>query len=283
MCIFFRRRIQSIGLGLLGLLVTACQTLQPVRVEGIVWQPDAQTSRPEGEWQDIGARSLLLQWVVVDGSTFLPDAPWPQVTPETDWDRVSREPWAGQVIVGLAGRFQEVEARAQVEELASVSRLIPPRIPSSINVQGWYFPVEADPSWGDVHRLGRALDGLPRPLWVSVYDKTNMGGPEFVKWLQTWLPDDVGVLFQDGVGEHIRNARTASKYTQALESALGKDRVILIAEAFRPGEAGGFRAATADELRSQLNQYADHSVYVFDGPHYVGAEAVADLSVGHKR
>lgn len=258
--------------------LAACHTVAPVAIDGIVWQPDASTSRPSGNWQDIGAKTLLIQWVVVDGSTLLPDGSWKRIAPETDWDRIAAEPWAQQTIIGLAGRFQESEARSQVEDLARESRLIPALVPTSVNIAGWYFPVEADPSWHEVSRLGEALDGLPRPLWISVYDKTNMGSYEFVQWLGTWLPDDVGILFQDGVGEHVRDARTARLYAQGLEAAFGRERVIVIAEAFRPDGSGRFRAATSQELRAQLRHYERHRVFLFDGPHYVDPGVVAEMS-----
>ena len=48
-----------------------------------------------------------------------------------------------------------------------------------------------------------------------------------------WLPPDVGVFFQDGVGVHARDARTARRYADTLASRLGKARVRIIAEAFR--------------------------------------------------
>ena len=38
-----------------------------------------------------------------------------------------------------------------------------------------------------------ALDALPRPLWISVYDSANVGPYELAESLAAWLPKDVGV------------------------------------------------------------------------------------------
>ena len=58
---------------------------------------------------------------------------------------------------------------------------------------------------------------------------------------------------------------------------LGKDRVRIIAEAFRPAQNGVFRAATAAELSPQLLAYRGYRTYLFDGPHYVSDQLVQDL------
>ncbi|EPN68434.1 hypothetical protein A245_03653, partial [Pseudomonas syringae pv. actinidiae ICMP 19096] len=80
---------------------------------------------------------------------------------------------------------------------------------------------------------------LPRPLWISVYDGANIGPAATADWLKTWLPDDIGVFFQDGVGVYARTAPVARTYADALRKRLGKDRVRIIVEAFRPQFGGG--------------------------------------------
>ena len=70
---------------------------------------------------------------------------------------------------------------------------------------------------------------------------------------------------------------TAREYADALSETLGKRRVRIIAEAFRPQAGGGFRAATSAELLPQLVAYKGYRVYLFDGPHYVSAELVDAL------
>ncbi|WP_421024274.1 hypothetical protein [Paraburkholderia sp. A1RO-5L] len=69
----------------------------------------------------------------------------------------------------------------------------------------------------------------------------------------------------------------AREYADALAARLGKDRVRIIAEAFRPKQGGGFRAATAAELAPQLQRYHGYRVYIFDGPHYLSNELVDGL------
>lgn len=71
----------------------------------------------------------------------------------------------------------------------------------------------------------------------------------------------------------------ARTYLDALSSRLVKEeRVRVIAEAFRPSERGGFRAASAEELKGQLSAYRGYPVYLFDGPHYVSDGLVRSLA-----
>src|ERR1700754_4017733 len=77
-------------------------------VEGVVWQPDNAHADPRGDWERLGVHELLVQWTAVDGLAFVPDAPGLRPAAEQpDWARIAREPWAREVIVGLAGRFDE--------------------------------------------------------------------------------------------------------------------------------------------------------------------------------
>jgi hypothetical protein len=193
-----------------------------------------------------------------------------------DWQRIAAQPWAERVIVGLSGRSDEKAARrsldAMVAESLSIARLSFP-----FAVSGWYFPAEVDPSWKAAPGvLPPALNRLPRPLWISVYDSDSIGPAEFADWLASWLPADVGVLFQDGVGIHVRTAAVARQYADALAARMGKERVGVIAEAFR-SHKGRFRPATAAELKEQLSAYRNFPLYLFDGPHYVSERLVNDL------
>jgi hypothetical protein len=278
-----KRRFHPLFAALACMAVTACASAGDVRggvhVDGIVWQPDAATTRPTGAWDRLGAHRLIVQWQVVDGQAFVGGTGYPVVEPATDWTRIAREPWAGTVIMGLAGRFSEPEARRDVAQLVESSRRLA-EVKSPLNVVGWYFPVEADPTWNDAARMGALLAELPRPLWVSAYDKGNIGPVAFASWLQSWVPADVGVLFQDGVGEHVRGAPVARRYADEMATRLGANRTAVIAEAFRPRVGGGFRPATADELRRQTKAYRGLTVYLFDGPHYVSEQVVDDLAGG---
>ncbi len=247
-----------------------------VQIEGIVWQPDNATVEPRGQWQRLGARALLVQWSAVDGQAFVPGSDLPSVPRLPDWQRIAREPWAQEVILGLAGRFDEGVARADLPQLIAQSARLA-RLSTPLKVGGWYFPVEIDPTWNEAPQLGQLLAQLPRPLWISVYDSANVGPEALAAGLLTWLPADVGVFFQDGVGVYAREPRVALHYVQVLSQRLGRARVRVIAEAFRPQHGGGFRSATVDELKPQLLQYRGYRVWLFDGPHYVSDALVEGL------
>jgi hypothetical protein len=197
-----------------------------------------------------------------------------------DWPRIRREPWASSVIVGLSGRFDESQARRDLDQLGRESiQLARMRYP--FRVAAWYFPTEVDSTWKEAPRMAPILNKLPRPLWISVYDRANVGPDKLAAWLETWLPRDVGIFFHDGVGVWARTPETAKIYADVLEQRLGKGRVKLIVEAFRPAGNSRFRAATPAELSHQLGAYRGHSLYLFDGPHYVGDRTV-DALVGER-
>lgn len=256
--------------------VNALKPLNP-GIVGMVWQPDNLTVGIQGDWQKLGARELLVQWTAVDGQSFVPGSGLPEVPVLPDWARIAREPWAKDVILGLAGFFSENRSRDNIEELAVLSERMA-RVKTPLNVTGWYFPAEVDPSWSRATELPALLAKLPRPLWISVYDGANIGPKATADWLKTWLPDDIGVFFQDGVGVYTRTAPVAREYADALRDSLGAKRVRVIVEAFRPQYGGGFRSATADELKPQLAAYDGYPLYLFDGPHYVTPQLVRELT-----
>ncbi len=258
---------------------TSRPEVPPPLVDGIVWQPDNATVGIAGQWHALGARELLVQWIVVDGQSFVADAGLPTVPVLPDWSRIAREPWAREVILGLAGRFGEREARADIAGLAALSRRLA-YLPTPLNVTGWYFPVEVDPTWQEAPRLADLLAPLPRPLWISVYDSANVGAGTLATWLSSWLPADIGVFFQDGVGVHARTPAVAREYADALAEKLGLGRLRVIIEAFRPHTEGGFRAAIAAEIAPQLAALSGYPLYLFDGPHYVDDGLVEALRRG---
>ena len=252
------------------LLTGGCaeRTLVIPQMAGTVWQPDNATLDPRGNWHRMGGSELLVQWVAVDGTAFVPTDTMPVANILPAWQRIASEPWAKQVILGLAGRYDEKSARSDITALARTSAELA-KLPTSLNVVGWYFPVEIDPTWVEAPQLAHLLAPLPRPLWISVYDSANVGPEALVQGLMKWLPPDVGIFFQDGVGVHARNAVVARHYADVLSTRLGKHRVRVIAEAFRPKAGGGFRSATIQELGPQLAEYGAYQVYLFDGPHYL--------------
>lgn len=246
--------------------------------EGVVWQLDTDTVAPQGSWERMGARTLLVQWSAVNDLSFVPGGPWPEAPQLPDWQAIARQPWARDVIVGLAGRTDEAAARADVANLIAVSEQLA-RLPTPLHVVGWYFPVEIDSSWQEAKKLGPLLSRLPRPLWLSVYDSANVGADTLADWLESWLPVDIGIFFQDGVGVHARNAVVARAHADVLIRRFGQARIRLIAEAFRPKSGGGFRSATAKELTEQLQTYQGLPVYLFDGPHYLSADLVNEMTL----
>ncbi|MCD4528281.1 MULTISPECIES: hypothetical protein [Pseudomonas] len=243
-------------------------TTAPVNIVGIVWQPDNPTIGINGTWEKLGVHELLVQWTVVDDQAFVPGTGLPSVPVQPDWARIAKAPWAQDVILGLAGYFSENRSRDNIEQLAAVSERIA-GLPTPLHVTGWYFPAEVDPSWSRATELPALLAKLPRPLWISVYDGANIGPAATADWLKQWLPDDIGVFFQDGVGVYARTAPVARHYADALRDRLGKHRVRIIVEAFRPKYGGGFRSATVAELKPQLAAYEGYPLYLFDGPHYM--------------
>ncbi|WP_250516140.1 hypothetical protein [Caballeronia sp. INDeC2] len=245
-------------------------------VDGIVWQPDNAHADPRGDWDKIGAHELIVQWTAVDGIAFVPGAGMRAAPRMPDWERIGQEPWARDVIVGLAGRFDEAAARANASQLFIESMRLA-EVHPPVHVTGYYFPVEIDPTWQNAGALRTLLDALPRPLWVSVYDRANVGGVALAEWLDQWLPKDVGVLLQDGCGVYAREPRVAREYADQIAAKLGRHRVRIIAEAFRPQVGGGFRPGTVDELRPQIDAYRGYRTYLFDGPHYVSADIVKGL------
>ena len=90
-------------------------------IEGIVWQLDNTTIDTRGNWHAIGAKSLLIQWISVDGIQFMHNERGSTTRHLPDWSRIGKEPWAQEVILGLAGRFDESAARADVAGLITES------------------------------------------------------------------------------------------------------------------------------------------------------------------
>lgn len=256
--------------------LSGCATNSKAQVAGIVWQIDNAALNPRGTWDRLGATEMLVQWTAVDGTAFVENAAIPNAPVLPDWKRIATEPWARDVILGLAARYDEKAARADIANLAAASEQLS-KLPTPLNVVGWYFPVEIDPTWVEAPSLAPLLATLPRPLWISVYDSANVGPDALADGLMKWLPADVGVFFQDGVGVHAREAKVARHYADVISARLGKNRVRIIAEVFRPKVGGGFRSATAAEIKPQLARYGGYRVYLFDGPHYLPDELVAQL------
>ena len=105
--------------------------------------------------------------------------------------------------MGLAGIFQEPIARENIDQLYLQSQQII-NAPLPIQVSGYYFPVEADPSWNGVANLAQYISQFQRPVWISIYS-ADRKAPFLHHWLESWLPANANVFFQDGVGVGTRN------------------------------------------------------------------------------
>ncbi|RYY94106.1 MAG: hypothetical protein EOO24_25430 [Comamonadaceae bacterium] len=269
------------GLLLAASLLAGCASTVVPPIEGVVWQIDNDNTAPSGDWQKLGVHRLLVQWSVVDDLAFVPGTQLQPGAKMPDWSAIAAQPWAKEVILGMAGRFDERAARGDIAGLVKMSAQLV-KTPPPVNVTAWYFPVEIDPTWMEAPLLKPMLQELPTPLWISVYDSANVGPEELAQSLVEWLPPHVGVFFQDGVGVHAREAFVARHYANVLVRRLGRDRVRVIAEAFRPKEGGGFRPATLAELRPQLAAYAGLPIYLFEGPRYVQSQLVQELAAAQK-
>jgi hypothetical protein len=84
----------------------------------MVWQPSAGTLRPQGTWQRLGIRRLLVQWTAVDNLSLVPGTYLPSMSRNLpDWERIAAEPWAQELTLGLAGMHDEAKARASLADL----------------------------------------------------------------------------------------------------------------------------------------------------------------------
>jgi len=261
----------------LALPAAQCEAQPVPPIEGVIWQLYEGAPAARGNWHRLGARELLVQWTAVDGIAYVPGTGMTDAERLPDWERISGEPWARSFIVGLSGRSSEQETRRSIDAMIDESRRIA-RLRLPFPVAGWYFPAEVDTYWTDAPRvLPAALARLPRPLWISVYDSENIGAERFARWIASFMPRDVGIFFQDSVGINVRSPQEARGYADALVRRLGRNRVRLIAEAFRQLPDESFRPATVAELAPQLRAYQGYTVYLFDGPHYVSDRLVEEL------
>lgn len=235
-----------------------------VLAEGIFWQPDQQHLGPHGDWQQIGVESLVVQYGSVDERAWFANAYQQAYADVPDWKRIGGEPWARRIVMGLAGNFDEDASRQRVSDLARMSSLLAQHTP--LPASAYYFPVEADPSWKDVGTLGTALNTLPRPLWVSIYSRP-ITPQALAAWVLTWLPPDVGVMLQDGVGIGDRSPEQAQALFDALQRTLGPGRVIMVAETFHQDAEGNLQSAPLSQLVRQLKTYRGDRVYLYDTSH----------------
>ena len=230
--------------------------------EGIFWQPNQTYLKPEGNWNQIGVHVLVVQWTVTNGRAWFPNKRIPQWKPQVDWSRILKSLWAKKIIVGLAGDFKVPRARKHARELAALSDNIVNSVPIK-NPLAWYAPVEVSPGWHNIHAIKTYLASLPRPLWVSIYGGNEMTPAALVSWVRSWLPEGVGVLYQDGVGVGSETPAQAAIRVRALETAFGCSHVGIILEAFKQNPNGQFVSASVWRIAEQLRAYKGLHIYFF--------------------
>jgi hypothetical protein len=265
----WRRRLLRLGLS--GVLASAVGTVlltalwfapPPELVQGVIWQPTADYAAPSGCPGQIGARELVVQWTKVDQYDLTTRSPG-GVDWDPDWAAVEALPWVRRRILGLAGAFNLDEARRAVEGLAVASHELAADPPMA--AAAWYAPVEISPDWRDTGAIRAYLAKLPRPLWVSVYGGYALSDARFIDWVGEWLPDGVGLFYQDGVGVDRQSPQRAACRARLLVARFGP-RVALVLEAFRQSD-DRFAPAGLSGLVRQLRAYRGLPVYVFSQRH----------------
>ncbi|RFC83272.1 hypothetical protein C9E89_012015 [Acinetobacter sichuanensis] len=265
------------------LMLTGCVMFQqpnhtPAHIVGVFWQPDLKTTPPQGSWQRLGATTFIPQWSIVDAQTWMQELDTPQWEKTTTLASLKKQAWAKHIILGLSGEYNETEARKNIALHYQQAQII---MQKNLPVDDYYFPIEADPSWSDVYKLGEALKQLPRSVWVSIYS-AEVEPVRYDHWVKSWLPEKDKVFFQDGVGVGTRSPTQALKVYENLEKNLGSSRTAIVLEAFRPKAQGGFRAAYPWEIIQQLKAYEGKTVYLFDGPHYLNRWTVYTVQLWYK-
>lgn len=165
--------------------------------------------------------------------------------------------------MGLAGEYNEHEARANVVALGEKSAQIIQE-QNDASLKGYYFPVEADPTWLRVSTLGHVLEKYPL-LFGLVFIVVKVNLKTTIYGLKAGFLNKQA-FFQDGVGVGVRTPEQARRILDQLEQTLGKDKTVIVLEAFRTKKNGQFRAAYPWEIISQIKAYEGKKIYIFDGP-----------------
>lgn len=263
------RRLLNIGFIFSGfsvgsvLLASALMWWLPSKplISGVIWQPTLDYSEPHGQWQQLGANTLLVQWLISNGRAWRSNLGAPVWDPKVDWKKLEKAAWAKNMILGLAGDYELSRARENWRRLAIQSQTIVKHINKPAHA--WYAPIEISPDWTDVRAIRSYVQALPRPLWVSIYRSNKLSPEQFARWVQSWLPDGVRVMFQDGVGTGQSSPLEAGRYAQALVDELGRQRVAIVLEAFKTSVNSSFEPADIKQLKSQLAVYRALQIRIF--------------------
>ena len=241
----------------------------PGVIKGVIWQPTNDYPEPEGNWHLLGADTLLVQWSLNDGLSWIMGSGFDSQPFVPDWSVLLENPWAQQLILGLASNMKLEEARANSALLADQSRSLAQKLNDQLPIIGWYAPIEISPDWNSPNSREDYLAALPRPLYISVYGGYEMTPQDFASWVASWSPDDTQILLQDGVGAAGQTPQQARARADALGAILGTHRVIMIMEAFQPDTEDGFHAAGLSQMINQIWAYEGLEVYVFSA-RYLG-------------
>ncbi len=255
-------RTLAISLSLIGVAILLIwEWPAPPVAQEIFWQPNNESLRPAGFWNQIGVHTLVVQWTITNKKAWCSIPNFPAWKSQPDWKRLSEEPWARQIVLGLAGDFQVPLARSQSTKLITESWKIVGQPP--IKPTAWYAPAEVSPGWKNTKQIRAYLDSLPKPLWVSIYGTQKLHGKTLVRWVRSWLPHRVGLYYQDGVGEGWATPAEARRQVDTLKKALGKQRVRVIVEAYQESASGKIEATSIWSVWHQLQVFHGNTVAIF--------------------
>ena len=97
--------------------------IQPPQIEGMFWQSDLATTAPKGNWDLLGVNTFVPQWSIVESKSWFDlDMDIPKWEKNISLKKLNQKPWAENIILGLAGEYDEKTARANVVNLATHSK-----------------------------------------------------------------------------------------------------------------------------------------------------------------
>ncbi len=241
-------------------------TLKLDYIKGVIWQPTLDYNTPKGSWNYLGADTLLIQWTYLEKKAWIDGIDYPLWEPVPDWQDILSQPWAKNIIFGLSCDFNISKARNTCNYHREVSIDIANSIKKlniSNPIKGWYAPIEIDIYWSDSNIIHDYVKGMPRPLYISSFVGKYNNPVEYAKWVSSWLPKDVHLLFQDSVGTGVLEAKEVTQYIQALTDELGDNRVSVILEAFTMSKNKKLKKANFSSIANRLLAYKKMNIPVY--------------------
>lgn len=241
-------------------------TLDANYIKGVIWQPTLDYNNPKGSWDKLGADTLLIQWTYLEKKSWISGVDYPLWEPTPDWNEILSAPWAKNIIFGLSCDFDISKARRECIYHRRVSIDIANSIKKlhiSNPIKGWYAPIEVDLYWSNKKIIDSYLKGMPRPLYISSFVGKYDNPFLYAKWVSSWLPKDVHLLFQDSVGTGALTQEQAQEYLHALINELGADRVSVILEAFTINQYKKMQKINLDSVAKRLIAYKKTNIPVY--------------------